>query len=70
MIEFNFKVREIIDQYWYVYIWFTPDARGTEYFNSVPVETYSILHDKYISVWVRVSRTRVPTNIHHEGGAV
>ena len=57
-----------------VYMCFTPDARGTEYSNSVPVGTEfqndlitSAKHEGHISVWARVRSTRVPNIIHHEG---
>ena len=50
---------------------FTPDARGTEYSNSVPGQNFKMItgakHEGYISVWARVRSTRVPNFIHHEG---
>ena len=47
---------------------FTPDARGTEYSNSVPAGIeFKNDHEGYISVWARVHSTRVPNIIHHEG---
>ena len=53
---------------------FTPDARGTKYYNSVPagIEFQNDHECKargqgYISVWARVHSTRVPNIIYHEG---
>ena len=51
---------------------FTPDARGTEYYNSVPAgiefqNDHECEARGIISVWARVRSTGVPNIIHHEG---